>query len=134
MRPVLIALSSAIAQTAATSWFQTLGGRVYLNEAPGDSPLPLCVYSVASHSISPSFAAGRKETFEIAFTHFHPHSSGEAVALLAAEALDALLDDKTLSPTGYDRVVIRSLTRGISEMEDDFIRTTSRFRAIGTRT
>jgi hypothetical protein len=134
VKAMLESLAVAITSSAATSWWQSIGGRVYLNEAPGDTPLPLCVYQVASHSITPAFTSGRREVFEIEFTHFHAHSSGAAVALESAEKLDALLDDRSLTATGYDRVVLRSLSRGIAEMDDDAIRTTSRFRAIGTRT
>lgn len=135
MQKVLQSLATAITSSATTSWFQGLGGRVYLNEAPANAQLPLCVYGVASHEISQVFDTSvcGNERFRFEFTEYHPHSSGASIAVLSAEALFSVLDNLELKPTGYDRVVIRAESRGVPEMEDDAISVTSMFRAIGTR-
>lgn len=132
MKAVLDSIAAGITSSASTSWFQGLGGRVYLNEAPPNVSLPLCVYSVADHAITQTFGSDR-EAFSIEFTQYHPHTSGVAVALLSAEKLHTLLDDKALTATGYDRVVIRAESRGVPAMEDDAISTTSRFRLIAMK-
>jgi hypothetical protein len=136
MNDFLRALNSAIVDTAVTSWYSTLGARVYLNAAPEDAALPLCVYRVADHQIEPVFATNKqsRERFVVEFEQYHPTSAGATAALSASESLANLLDNATLSPTGYDRVVLRSETRGVPEVEEHAIRTLSRFRGIGTRT
>jgi hypothetical protein len=127
MKAILDSIAAGIAETASTSWFQGLGGRVFVNEAPADTALPLAVYGVVDHRIEQTFGTDR-EAFSIEFTQYHPHTSGVAVALASAEKLHTLLDDKALTATGYDRVVIRAESRGVPAMEDDAISTTSRFR------
>lgn len=127
MKAVLDSIAAGITSSASTSWFQGLGGRVYLNEAPPNVSLPLCVYSVADHAITQTFGSDR-EAIAIEFEQFHPHTSGEAVALASAEKLHTLLDDNPLTATGYSRVVIRAESRGVTSMDDDAIRTLSRFR------
>jgi hypothetical protein len=133
MKPILDTLAAAITSSASTSWFQGFGGRVYVNEAPANVTLPLCVYGVAEHAITQTFGSDR-EALTIEFTQYHPHSSGVAVAVAAADALHTLLDDKTLTATGYDRVVIRAESRGVPAVEDDAIRTDSRFRVQALKT
>jgi hypothetical protein len=133
MKPILDTLAAAITSSAATSWFQGFGGRVYVNEAPANVTLPLCVYGIAEHSITQTFGSDR-ESIVIEFTQYHPHSSGVAVAVGAADKLHTLLDDNPLTATGYDRVVIRAESRGVPAMEDDAIRTDSRFRIQALKT
>lgn len=133
MYRILQAIKTKLESTVATSWFQTLGGRVYLDEAPANVAIPLCRYSVVSHDIQPAYDETKMERLEIEFEQFFPHSSGAAVASLSAEALDTMLDNSELKPTGYDRVVLRSSSRGVPEMEDDAVVVTSRFVAIGAR-
>lgn len=133
MKPILDTLAAAITSSASTSWFQGFGGRVYVNEAPANVALPLCVYGVIDHAIEQTFGSDR-ETFTIEFTQYHPHSSGVAVALASAEKLHTLLDDSALTAIGYDRVVIRAESRGVPAVEDDAIRTDSRFRVQALKT
>jgi hypothetical protein len=136
MNDFLQALNTRIVSTAATSWYQTLGTRVYLNAAPEDTQLPLCVYRVESHSIEQTFGTSNvaRERFVVAFEQYHSTTAGVTAALSASESLATLLDNASLSPINYDRVVLRSETRGVPEVEEHAIRTVSRFRAIGTRT
>jgi hypothetical protein len=136
MNDFLRALNSAIVSTELTSWYQTFGARVYLNAAPENASLPLCVYRVADHVIEPTFATNKvsRERIVLEFDQYHPTAGGVTAGLSASESLAVLLDNRELSPTGYDRVVLRSETRGVPEVEQDAVRTTSRFRAIGTRT
>lgn len=135
MNQILVALRTALQSTATTSWFQSLGGRVYLDEAPANVQLPLCRYSVVSHDIEPIYQTDVKgwERLSIEFEQFFPHSSGAHVASLSAEALDGVLDNLELKPTGYDRVVLRAESRGVTAMDDDAIVARSTFRAIGVR-
>jgi|LakMenEpi03Aug12_release.lakeMendotaPanAssembly.Ray.scaffolds.fasta_scaffold585912_2 hypothetical protein len=136
MNEFLRSLNSALVSTELTSWYQTLGTRVYLNVAPENATLPLCVYRVVDHIIEPVFATNKvsRERITIEFDQFHQTSGGVTAGLSASESLAVLLDNRELNPTGYDRIVLRSESRGVPEVEDDAIRTTSRFRAIGTRT
>lgn len=136
MNDFLQSLNTKIVSTAATSWYQSLGTRVYLEAAPEDASLPLCVYRVESHEIEPTFATNNvsRERFTIAFEQYHATNAGITAALAASDSLATLLDNVTLSPTGYDRVVLRSESRGVPEVEEHAIRTVSRFRGMGTRT
>lgn len=127
MQAILQSIAAGIAETAATSWFQGLSGRVYVNEAPADTALPLAVYGIVRADIEQTFGTDR-ETYEIEITQYHPHASGLNVAAGSAEKLHAMLDNKTLTATGYDRVVIRAESRGVPAMQDDAIETSSRFR------
>lgn len=127
MQALLQTIAANIAETAATSWFQGLSGRVFVNEAPANVALPLCVYGVVQADIEQTFGNDR-EAYSIEFTQYHAHSSGLNVAAGSAEKLHTLLDNKTVTATGYDRVVIRAESRGVPAMQDDAIETTSRFR------
>jgi hypothetical protein len=134
MYSVLVNLATAITSSVTTSFFQTLGGRVYLDEAPANVPLPLCVYGVLDQTSQPTYDAGtRRERLTIEFTQYFPHSTGVAAAIQNAERLDAVLDNLELKPTGYDRIVIRSQSRGVPGIEDDAVSVTSLFRLEGTR-
>jgi hypothetical protein len=134
MRDMLRALNTLLADTALTSWYTSVGGRVYLDEAPDNATLPLCVYGVQRHDIQPVMDGKRGwERFELQFVHFHPRTTGAAAAMLASESLQTLLDNATLNPTGYDRVVLRATSRGVPSIDDEAIRTVSTFRAIGQR-
>lgn len=136
MIAILQSLSTKLTSTAATSWFQSLGGRVYLDEAPANVSLPLCRYSVVDHAIQPSFntAIIGFERITIEFEQFFPHSSGANVAAVSAEALDGLLNQAVLNPTGYDRVVLRAESRGVPTMEDDAVVVRSTYVGVGVRT
>lgn len=127
MQALLTSIAAGITNSATTSWFQGLGGRVYVNEAPADTQLPLCVYGIANADIEQTFGTDR-EAYVLEFTQYHPHTSGVNVALGSAEKLHTLLDGIALTASGYDRVVIRAESRGVPAMEDDAISTTSRFR------
>lgn len=133
MKAVLDSIAAGITSSVATSWFQGLGARVYLNEAPPNVALPLCVYSVADHAITQTFGSDR-EAISMEFVQFHPHTSGAAVALDSAEKLHTLLDNNPLTATGYSRVVIRAESRGVTTMDDDAIQTVSRFRITALKT
>lgn len=127
MQALLQTIAANIAETAATSWFQGLGGRVFVDEAPANVALPLCVYGVVQANIEQTFGNDR-ESYAIEFTQYHPHASGLNVAAGSAEKLHTLLDGIAVTATGYDRIVIRAESRGVPAMQDDAIETTSRFR------
>jgi hypothetical protein len=133
MYEVLKAIATKLYSTATTSFFQQLGGRVYVNEAPANVALPLCVYGIAQHDITQTYD-GDRERMMIEFTQYFPHQSGLSLAEANGERLHELLDNSELKPTGYDRVTIRAESRGVPAMEDDAIYITSRFRLMGTRT
>ena len=134
MYSVLANLATAITSSVTTSFFQTLGGRVYLDEAPANVQLPLCVYGVVEQTVEPTYdAESKRERFTIEFTQYFPHSSGVAAAVQNAERLDAVLDNLELKPSGYDRIVIRAQSRGVPGIEDDAVSVSSRFRLEGTR-
>jgi hypothetical protein len=132
MKPILDALAISIVQTASTSWYRSLGNRVFLNEAPPDAQLPLCVYRVASHQIDRTFDAAR-ETIQLEFTEFFPHTSGASNAMASSAKLFGLVDGLQLQPVGYDRTVFRVDSLGVPEMEDDAIRTLTIVRGFGVR-
>lgn len=127
MQALLQSIAAGITSSASTSFFQGLGGRVYVNEAPSNVALPLCVYGIVTANISQTFGTDR-EAYVLEFTQYHPHTSGVNVALGSAEKLHTLLDGIALTATGYDRIVIRAESRGVPAMQDDAIETTSRFR------
>jgi hypothetical protein len=134
MYSVLTSLATAITSSASTSFWQTLGGRVYVNEAPANVRLPLCVYGVVDHSIEPTFDVDTKrERFTVEFTQYFPHSTGAAAAVFNAERLNVVLDNLELKPSGYDRIVIRAETLGVTSIEDDAVSVSSRFRLEGSR-
>jgi len=60
VQAILQSIAAGIAETAATSWFQGLGGRVYVNEAPADTALPLAVYGIVRADIEQTFGTDRE--------------------------------------------------------------------------
>ena len=112
---MITALRTAIA--ASGSFYTAMGSRVYLDKAPSDSALPLCVYSYTVERMD-KMASGRDHIASVVFQMFCSADSTATVASAQA-ALRTYLDGRVLTGTGYDRIVCQMRKQGAPVLDDD---------------
>jgi hypothetical protein len=116
-RQMLASLRAHLRDDNSTGGFITLfGNRVYLDEAPADTPLPLCVYELQTER----FESMMRGTDHVARAVFRMACSADTNLPLyeAQERLKSLLDGTVLQASGYDRVLV-TLRRFGSPVRDD---------------
>lgn len=95
----------------------TFGGRVYLDEAPADSPLPLCVYELQTERLD-RMMRGNDHVVRAVFRM--ACSADSSLTLYdAQQQLRTLLDGTTLKAEGYDRVFVKLRRLGVPIRDDD---------------
>lgn len=116
---ILVALRTKLITGGGAGGFMTLlSSRVYLDAAPGDTALPLCVYSASNTRYERGFTNARQESLSVVFTLYDSQAS-PATIQSAAEALRTLIDGADLTPTGYDRARCILRVRGEPAFEDE---------------
>ena len=119
MQAVLAALWTKLQTATGAGQFMTLlGSRVYLDAAPGDTALPLCVYTAETTAFDPCMDGSVAHTIRVTFT-IYDDRDGTATAQSAAGALRLLLDSAELSATRYDRVLCIHRGRGAPVFDGD---------------
>lgn len=114
---VLNALWTKLATTSGSGFVFDLGGRVYLDIAPEDSELPLCVYSAETTLFSKG-GGGTDHMMRVVFSLFDSADTNADI-VAAAGKLGSLLDGTVLSASGYDRVLCQRRSRGTPTLTDD---------------
>lgn len=116
---LLIALRTRLATSTGTGgFFNLLNSRVYLDAAPGDTELPLCVYSATNTRYERAFSGSKQETLSVVFTLYASQSTPGTIQT-AADALRTLIDGYDLAPSGYDRARCILRVRGEPAFEDE---------------
>jgi hypothetical protein len=127
---LLAILRSLIATSGTgTGFAATFGGRVYLDAAPGDSTLPVCVYTATQNRFERTFDGTLESvlvTFEMADTTTAPNTLTTASA-----RLQLLMDETVSSGIGYARVVFLLRQRGAPVFADDIWTVTDVYEMIG---
>lgn len=130
MNNLLTILRALIATSETGSGFAaTFGGRVYLDAAPADSTLPVCVYTASQNRYERTFDGTLHSvlvTFEMVDTTANPDTLTTASARLGS-----LMDGTVSTGTGYARVVFLLRQRGAPVFADDIWSVTDVYEMIG---
>jgi len=119
MQPVLNALWSKLQTATGVGQFMTiLGSRVYLDSAPGDAALPLCVYGAETTTFDQCMDGTITHVLRVTFTIYDDRDT-TLTAQSAAAALRGLLEGAELTATRYDRVVCIHRGRGAPVFDGD---------------
>lgn len=131
------AIKTWIANEASGSSFrESVGDRYYHVSAPDNAAFPLAVYAV-SQAAEPvnHFSTFATEIWRVAFTIWVDPNTGDDADALAIDAkLFARFNLKTLTATGYDRLVCRCVRRGACSIDGDGYRVDSEYELRGART
>lgn len=122
--------------TSGTNAFKTaVGSRIYANEAPARSTLPLAIYAFDAPMVERTFSGKHRETATFSVTVYVLASAGVAAASDIEKDLFSLMDDTVLTGlTGYDRAVVHCLDRGVPEADGEAFRVDSRYQIIAATT
>ena len=131
---ILTALRTKLAtSTGSGGLFNVLGSRVYLESAPGDTLLPLGVYSASNTRFERGMDNSRTESLSVVFVFYDTHANGTATLLTAVEALRTLLDGVDITPSNYDRARCILRVRGAPVFEDQIWSISESYEIIGQR-
>lgn len=114
------AFKSTIGTTGVGTFSEAVGARIYQSQAPGNSALPHCVWEFTGSETERMFGGLDILTINVSVRLFGGIDSGEALG--DAEALlYTLLEEASLTVTGYDKAVVRFEDRNIRSEEEDAV-------------
>lgn len=117
--PFLTALSGRLlsaGSTGAGGWANVFGSRVFLDRAPADTLLPLCVYSLTVER-SERTKAGYELIVSVVFSMYD--SADSTTDLETAQSrLRTLLDGYSTTATNHDRMIVKLRRQGILVQDD----------------
>jgi hypothetical protein len=119
------------ASQVAGTFYAAVSGRIYHGEAPPSAALPLLVYNVITDEVLHNYGT----TTQIATVQFDLYGDKAlgAAALADAEGkLYTLLDKVAITPTGFDRGIIKFTARYGASVEEDAWRITDEATITGT--
>lgn len=129
----LDSLKTAIDLTNVAGGFLKLfEDRVWLDRAPADANLPLCVYTVSTVR-NASSKAGREIILRAVFSMYAKADTTDDL-VEGQIRLKTMLDGKAFTATGHDRMVCRMLSQGVPRQEDDAWVIEDEYELRGTRT
>lgn len=109
-----------------------VGSRIYAIEAPASASLPLVLYALDDPDVTRFFSGKTRLNATFTVSVFHKGDVGpDVVAAIEGHAFD-LLDDQTVTASGFDRGVIHSVARGAVTPDGDYLRSDSTFQIVAT--
>ena len=108
----------------------SMGGRIRAVVAPSNSTLPLATFDLEPPSTEHFFGGKRKQTAEFSVSIFDKAEVGADVMLGYESSLFLLFDNTELVVSGHDRGFSRSLTRGVPELDGEYLRVDSVFEIV----
>lgn len=113
---------------AAGSFYDDVGGRISLNEASDSKALPHCVLAVIT-DVPARFLGGKRDANALFDIDIY---SNEGIATLQVTngKLFTLLDNSTITITGFTLGYIQCQETGIVGIDDDRTKITSTWRVI----
>jgi len=128
---MLVALRARIATSTGAGGFSNLfGNRVWLDAAPADTALPLCVYEVVPSEFVRCMDGTETQRLRVVF-NFYEGGSDLVTAPTASDRLRTLIDGVALTATGYDRVLCILRQRGTPAFADDIWTTSDVYELVG---
>lgn len=131
---VLTAPAEAGPPVVQNALHAAVGGRIYQIEAPASSALPLVVFAVTGVTTEHSFGGRERTTATVDLTVYGRTSGGVAALGTIEDAANGLLDQAQTAATGYDRMFLRTLSRGRPTVEGEYLRLDSMFELVAFAT
>ena len=107
-----------LTSTGSGGFANTFSSRVYLNSAPADTALPLCVYTGSQLVRVRTMGGTSQHSLRITFSMYNTNDSG-SILVTAQLRLKTLLDGVVLTVSGYDRATCILREQGVPQFEDD---------------
>lgn len=114
-----------------------VGTSLYHVTGPEDVTMPVCVFVVSDPASPARFLSSSvaEESYTFTFSCWTKFETSDAAAALEIDRrLFTRLEGVLLTPTGYDRVRVKCLTRGACEPDEDGYRVDSDYLVRGVRT
>ena len=112
------------ADQSGGSFYDDLGGRIFTGMGPQDADLPLAVIGVDANAVESTYSK-RIETTAFVMTIYGAIAAGAtAVSDIEAKGF-SLLHGAEITPTGYDRGVLRCLSRDDRDHDEEVVVSTS---------
>lgn len=108
-----------LTSTGAGGFAAVFASRVYLDIAPADTTLPLCVYTGSQMVRERNMGGTSLHSLRITFSMYTTNDSS-VIVVSAQSKLKTLLDGVVLSGvSGYDRATVILREQGVPQFEDD---------------
>lgn len=107
-----------LTSTGSGGFANTFTSRVYLNSAPADTTLPLCVYTGSQMVRERTMNGTSRHSLRITFSMYDTNGSS-SILVTAQLRLKTLLDGVVLTVSGYDRATVILREQGVPQFEDD---------------
>lgn len=121
-------------QTSGT-FYEAVGGRIWLEQAKQDEAFPFAVYSTSADVPYKYFTAPDDVELLFQMDLYADASTSTPEALIAInDKLLTLLDRAAITMTGHVEAKVRVMDRGIVTREEDAHRVTSQWRLTATPT
>lgn len=118
-------------QTAGT-FYAAVSGRIYENQAPQNSELPHCVFTMVNSDVERYMTGQRSFDCTVTFDIYGKADLGLEVLGDIEEKLYDLLDGVSLTVAGADRGVVTFNSRNVRGTEEDAHRITDEVRIQAT--
>ncbi len=125
--------------TSAGSIHALVSGRIYQIEGPQSLTLPALVFAIESNDTETYFGQSVKsmQTLDVRFTILFPATAASAVstAMAVEAALFARLNRAAITPADatYTSIDTYALSRGVPDIDEDFIRIETTYRCIAVK-
>lgn len=125
--------------TTGGSIHALVSGRIYQIEGPQSLTLPALVFAIESNDTETYFGqtVKSKQTLDVRFTILFPATAASAVS--TAMAVEAALFDRlnraSLTPADatYTSIDTYAVSRGVPDIDEDFIRIETTYRCIAVK-
>ncbi len=121
------------ADETAGSVHAAVGGRIYNGPPSLDTALPFLSHFVVTDVPRRSFTEANAQ-LEVQIDIYHNTSAGRAAVGAIADKVFALMDNASLSATGWTGVQAQCTDRGGAQKEEDAFRVTQLYTLWGTAT
>ena len=125
--------------TSAGSIHALVSGRIYQIEGPQSLTLPALVFAIESNDTETYFGQSVKsmQTLDVLFTILFPATAARAVstAMAVETALFARLNRVSITPSdaSYTSIETYALSRGVPQIDEDFIRIETTYRCLAVK-
>lgn len=138
-----IVLSSLYTRIATPSTpgsiYDLVGGRIYQLDGPQGMTLPALIFGIENNDTETYFGQTVKsmQTLDVLFTILFPSNAASAVstAMAVETALFARLNRVSITPSdaSYTSIETYALSRGVPQIDEDFIRIETTYRCLAVK-
>lgn len=138
-----IVLSSLYTRIATPSTpgsiYDLVGGRIYQLDGPQGMTLPALIFGIENNDTETYFGQTVKsmQTLDVLFTILFPATAASAVstAMAVETALFARLNRVSITPSDatYTSIETYALSRGVPQIDEDFIRIETTYRCLAVK-